>query len=111
MYKLEDKEFDFDRVIVRDALAIKSAIGIMAKDNASIDDNIQADTIISGLALKYLKVKVNGQWNEGAVTEEYLGLVFSNEFAIIEIIAKFQERVSNFIQALPSFQSIKAKRK
>lgn len=107
MYKLEDKEFDFKTVTVKDALAIKTAIGVMAKANASADDALYADGVISRLAIKYLILKVNGKEIEGEVTEDLLSATFSNEFAIVEIIAKFQERISGFMQLLPSFQTAK----
>ena len=35
---------------------------------------------------------------------EFLETVFVNPFAIVEIVANFQEMISGFIQSLPKFQ-------
>lgn len=108
MYKLEDKEFDFKTVSVKDALAIKSIFVALSKEKSSISDTINADNVISDLAIKYLILKVGGKEIEGAITEDLISLTFKNEFAIIEIVAKFQERIQGFIQLLPSFQTVKS---
>lgn len=111
MYKLEDKEYDFGRVIVKDALLLKSAIMIQANDKSSLADKEESDNIINNIALKYLKVKVNNEWIENC-NEDFIALTFENEFAIIEIIAQFQKRISGLMGKLPSFQQQpKAKRK
>lgn len=107
MYKLEDKEFDFKMVSVKDALVIKSIFVALAKANSSVNDTLSADNVISDLAIKYLILKVGGKEIEGTITEDLISATFKNEFAIIEIVAKFQERIQGFIQLLPSFQTAK----
>lgn len=110
MYKLENKEYRFSRVSVKDALSVKSAIVILSKENATAQQTLQADEIISSIALKYLEVK-NLDDFEKIENEEMLSLSFENEFAIIEILATFQKHISGFMSALPSFQSATAKKK
>ena len=110
MYKLEDKEFDFERVTAKDALRIKSAFMVIANDKASSEAKAEEDSVISEIAIKYLKIKVGKEWIENC-SEEYISECFKNEFAIVEVIAKFQERISGFLSLLPSFQSAKAKGK
>lgn len=110
MYKLEDKEYDFKRVLVKDALALKSAIMVQANEKSSLADKEESDNIINNIALKYLKVKVNNEWIENC-SEDFIALTFENEFAIIEIIAQFQKKISGLMGKLPSFQQSKAKRK
>lgn len=110
MYKLEGKEYRFARVSVKDALAVKSAIVILSKENATAQQQVQADEMISEIAIKYLEVKNDIEF-EKIDNEELLGLSFENEFAIIEILATFQKHISGFMQSLPSFQSAKVKGK
>lgn len=110
MYELENKKYRFSRVNVKDALSVKSAIVILAKENATAQQTLQADEIISDIALKYLEVNLTGEF-EKVDNEEMLGLSFENEFAIIEILATFQRHISGFMNSLPSFQQAKAKKK
>ena len=107
MYKLEDKEFDFKRVTTQDALKVKSAMMILANDKSSIENIEQANNVIDSLAIKYLKIKDNkGNWLEN-IEPILIDSLFTNEFASIEITAKFQERLQGFLNALPSFQKVK----
>lgn len=110
MFKLEDKEFDFNRVLVKDALALKSAIMVQANEKASLSDKEESDNVMSSIALKYLKIKINNEWVENC-NEEFISLTFENEFAILEIIAQFQKRMSGLMGKLPSFQQKKVKAK
>lgn len=110
MYKLEEKEYQFSRVSVKDALVLKGAMTILAKENASMEQTLSADEEINKIALKHLQVKVKDTF-EPIESEDYLSLVFENQFAIIEIVANFQKHISGFIQALPSFQKVQVKAK
>ena len=107
MYKVENKEFDFKRVSTQDALKVKSAMMILANEKAPIENIESANKVIDDLALKYLRVKdPKGNWLENIDTL-LLDSLFENQFAIIEITAKFQERLQGFLLALPSFQQAK----
>lgn len=110
MYKLEDKEYDFKRVIVQDALKVKSAIMTMADKNSGFSEKEHCENVINDIAIKYLKIKVNNEWVEN-ITFDYLEKCFENEFAVIEIMAQFQKRISGLMGKLPSFQQSKAKQK
>ena len=105
MFKLEDKEYQFKRVSVQDALRLKSAITIMSKENATTSQVNEADNIINDICIKHLQVMVNGEF-EDIHSLDYLESVFENPFAIIEITANFQELISGFIQSLPKFQTV-----
>jgi hypothetical protein len=108
-YKLENKEFDFDRVTVADALVVKRAFTIMANEEADAEEKNKADEDVSKLAIKYLKIKSGTQWIDN-VSEDYIGEAFENELAVFEIIAKFQERIAGFMRSLPSFQTAQAQK-
>lgn len=108
MYKLEDKEYQFKRVSVKDALKLKGAMTVLAKDGSTMQQTLQSDEIVNEIALKYLEVKVKDTF-EPINNEDYFSMVFENEFAIIEIMATFQKHISGFIHALPSFQKVQAK--
>ena len=113
MYKLEDKEYQFKRVSVQDALRLKSAITMMSKENATSQQLSEADEVITEICVKHLEVKIDGKMFESVENLEFLETVFVNPFAIVEIVANFQEMISGFIQSLPKFQSVgkTAKRK
>lgn len=107
MYQLENREFDFKRVSTQDALRVKSAMMILANDKSTLENIESANEVIDNIAIKYLKIKDNkGQWLEN-VDALIIESLFNNEFAIIEITAKFQERLQGFLQNLPSFQSLR----
>lgn len=104
MYTLEDKEYQFKKVSVQDALEIKKAITLLAKDNATSAQIGEAENILNSICVKHLQVKINGEL-ENVESLDYLSVVFDNPFAIVEITANFQELVTGFIQSLPKFQS------
>ena len=110
MYKLEDKEYRFKLVSVKDALAIKGLMNVLAGEKSTTEEKIKADNEVTYFALKHLEVKIDSDF-ELVDNEEYLSVVFSNPFAIIEISKKFEETIAGFIQLLPSFQTAKAKAK
>ena len=103
MYKLENKNYDFKRITTQDALKVKSMMMILASDKSTIKDIETANKALDDLALKYLTVEQDGQWLEN-IDEFALNALFSNELAIIEISAKFQERIRDFLSSLPTFQ-------
>lgn len=98
---IENKKIDFGRVSVRDALTIKNAMMIIAKDNVSNEDMMQALKIIDDIAIKYLIV-------EGQAINSINALenVFENEFSILHISQLFQEKINVFLQSLPTYQNI-----
>ena len=110
-YHLDNVEFDFRRVTTEDALKVKSAMMILANEKAPTSTIIEANSIIDDLAFKYVKIKdKKGQWLETQSADEaklIANSMFENEFASIEIVAKFQERLQGFLSALPSFQKAK----
>lgn len=104
-YKLDGREFDFERVSTQDALKVKSAMMILANEKSGVSDIEASNKIIDDLAFKYLTIKgENGEWLKN-VDDHAFSVLFENELAGIEIVAKFQERLKNFMQALPSFQA------
>lgn len=104
MWQLDGKDFEFKRITTQDALKCKNAIFVLARENASLKDIIEANEIIDKLAFKYLRVKDSGgQWLENLNTEAFEAL-FENELASIEITTKFQEHISSFLNALPTYQ-------
>lgn len=108
-YKLDGREYDFKRITTQDALKVKSAMMILASDKSSADDFERANKVIDDLAFKYLKVKNKaGEWLD-TVDEHVFNSFFENELASIEIVAKFQERLKSFLNALPSFQNYNTK--
>ena len=106
MYKLENKNYDFQRITTADALKVKSMMMILASDKSTIKDIETANEKLDSLALKYLTIEQEGQWLEN-IDEHALTALFANELAIIEISAKFQERIKGFLASLPTFQAIK----
>ncbi|WP_299546055.1 hypothetical protein [uncultured Helicobacter sp.] len=109
MYELENREFDFKRVNTQDALKIKSAMMILANEKSTLENIEKANKVIDDLAIKYLRTKDNkGNWLEN-IEPVVIESLFNNEFAIIEITAKFQERLQGFLSALPSFQHMNKK--
>ena len=106
MYQLENKNYDFKRITTQDALKVKSMMMILASDKSTIKDIETAKKTVDDLALKYLTVEQDGEWLEN-IDEFALNALFSNELAIIEISAKFQERIKGFLASLPTFQAIK----
>lgn len=123
MYKLEDKNYQFGRVSLKDALLLKDAFFIIAQDmkqkeeglkiTTSPDQLEKANNLINDLTIKYLEIEEDGQFNRTNI--DYLELFFENPFAILEIVATFQEHISGFINRLPKFQqkqeTAKVKRK
>lgn len=109
MYKVDDIEFDFGRVTTEDALKVKSAMMILANEKASLESTMEANKVIDNLAFKYLKIKdKKGNWLENNSAKDMIMIVdsmFENQFAGVEIVAKFQERLQGFLQNLPSFQN------
>lgn len=103
MYKLEDKSYDFKRITTADALKVKSMMMILASEKSTIKDIETANKVLDDLALKYLTVEQDGEWLEN-IDEFVLNSLFSNELAIIEISAQFQNRIKDFLQSLPTFQ-------
>lgn len=103
MYKLEDKNYDFKRITTADALKVKSMMMILASEKSTIKDIETANKVLDDLALKYLTVEQDGEWLEN-IDEFALNALFSNELAIIEISAQFQNRIKDFLQSLPTFQ-------
>ncbi|EAL7532983.1 hypothetical protein DUZ16_06570 [Campylobacter jejuni] len=107
--ELDGREFDFNRVTTQDALKVKSAMMILANEKSSMQDYEKANQVLDDLAFKYLKVKnSDGNWLEN-IDEYAFSALFENEMAGIEIVAKFQERLKGFLNALPSFQTAEAK--
>lgn len=106
MYQLENKNYDFKRITTQDALKVKSMMMILASDKSTIKDIETANQTLDSLAIKYLTIEQEGQWLEN-IDEHALAALFTNELAIIEISAKFQERIKGFLASLPTFQAIK----
>lgn len=94
---IENKKIEFNRVSVRDALTIKNAMMIMAKDNISNKDMLEALNIVDEMAIKYLIIE-GQQINTLSALEN----VFKNEFSVFQITTLFQEKISAFLQSLPS---------
>ena len=103
MYKLENKNYDFERITTADALKVKSMMMILASEKSTIKDIETANKTLDDLALKYLTVEQDGEWLKN-IDEFALNAIFSNELAIIEISANFQERIRDFLSSLPTFQ-------
>ena len=103
MYKLENKNYDFERITTADALKVKSMMMILASDKSTIKDIETANKTLDDLALKYLTVENNGEWLTN-IDDYTFKALFSNQLAIIEISAKFQERIRDFLASLPTFQ-------
>ena len=106
MYKLENKNYDFERITTADALKVKSMMMILASDKSTIKDIETANETLDRLALKYLTVENNGEWLTN-IDDYTFKALFSNQLAIIEISAKFQERIRDFLSSLPTFQLAK----
>ena len=103
MYELDDKKYDFERITTQDALKVKSMMMILANEKASIEDIEKANETLDRLALKYLTVENNGEWLTN-IDDYTFKALFSNQLAIIEISAQFQNRIKDFLQSLPTFQ-------
>ena len=106
MYQLENKNYDFNRITTQDALKVKCVMMMLASGKSTIKDIERANKTLDDLALKYLTVEQDGEWLKN-IDEFALNALFSNELAIIEISAKFQERIKGFLASLPTFQAIK----
>ena len=104
MYELDDKKYDFERITTQDALKVKSMMMILANEKASIEDIEKANETLDRLALKYLTVENNGEWLTN-IDDYTFKALFSNQLAIIEISAQFQNRIKDFLQSLPTFQA------
>lgn len=111
MYAVDNVEFDFKRVTTEDALKVKSAMMILANEKASLENTMEANKVIDNLAFKYLRIKdKKGNWLENNSAKDMIMIVdsmFENQFAGVEIVAKFQERLQGFLQNLPSFQKVR----
>ncbi len=109
MYAIDNIEFDFKRVTTEDALKVKSAMMILANEKSSLENTMEANSVIDRMAFKYLKIKdKKGNWLENNSADDMIIIVdsmFENQFAGVEIVAKFQERLQGFLQALPSFRN------
>lgn len=103
MYELDDKKYDFTRITTQDAIKVQSLMMMLARDKNTIDDIESTNEKLAKLALKYLTVENNGEWLEN-IDEFAFKALFSNQLAIIEISAKFQERIKSFLMCLPTFQ-------
>lgn len=103
MLKIGNIEYDFSRVSVNDALEIKNAMFILAKENATTSQIKEANDIIDFIALKHLKVRQGTQWID-SVDINTIGQIFDNELAVIEISAQFMNRIKGFLEKLQSFQ-------
>ena len=103
MYKVENKNNDFQRITAAGALKVKSMMMMLASDKSTVKDIETANKTPDDLALKYLTVEQDGEWLK-KIDEFALNALFSNELAIIEISAKFQERIRDFLSSLPTFQ-------
>ena len=106
MYQLENRNYDFKRITTQDALKVKSMMMILASDKSTIKDIETANQTLDSLALKYLTIEQEGAWLEN-IDEHAITAFFTNELAIIEISAKFQERIKGFLASLPTFQTMK----
>lgn len=95
---IEGKKIEFARVSVNDALKIKNAMMIIAKDNVSNNDMMDALKLIDDIAVKYLIVE-----KQSINTISALENVFENEFAILQITQAFQEKISAFLVSLPTY--------
>lgn len=104
MYQLEDKNYDFERVTTADAIKVQSLMMMLTRDKNTIDDIESTNEKLAKLALKYLTIEQNGEWLKN-IDEHAFKVLFSNEYAIIEISAKFQERIKGFLMSLPTFQA------
>ena len=104
MYELDDKKYDFERITTQDALKVKSMMMILANEKASIEDLEKANETLDRLALKYLTVENNGEWLTN-IDDYTFKALFSNQLAIIEVSAQFQNRIKDFLQSLPTFQA------
>lgn len=98
---IENKTIDFGRVSVRDALTIKNAMMIIAKENVSNNDMMEALKIIDDIAIKYLIIE-----GQAINTISALENIFENEFSILQISQLFQEKIGAFLQSLPTYQNI-----
>ena len=103
MYKLENKNYDFERVTTADAIKVQSLMMILARDNNTISDIESTNEKLAKLALKYLTVEQDGEWLKN-IDEHAFKALFSNDYAIIEISAKFQLKIKDFLGLLPTFQ-------
>lgn len=106
--ELDGVEFDFNRVSTQDALKVKSAMMILANEKSTAQDIEKSNKMIDDLAFKYLRVKNGGEWLEN-IDEHAFSAIFENEMSAIEIVARFQERLKGFLNALPSFRTAEAK--
>ena len=104
MYQLENKNYDFERVTTADAIKVQSLMMMLARDKNTIDDIEATNEKLAKLALKYLTVEQDdGNWLKN-IDEHALKAIFVNQYAIIEISAKFQETIKGFLMSLPTFQ-------
>ena len=103
MFKLEDKEYQFRRVAVQDALKLQNAYVVLSKENSSPAQIEDATNLMNDMCVKYLDVRVNGDFEEVG-SYDYLESVFDNPFAIMEISVNFHETIKGFIDLLPKFQ-------
>lgn len=104
-YKVENREFDFSPITTADVLKAKNALMAMGLAK-NVDETIQANTILDGLAFKYVKVKTDdGKWVE-KLDSDTISLYFKDEGSIIEISLSFINKVRGFLEKSPSFQAL-----
>lgn len=101
---IEGKKIEFARVSVNDALKIKNAMMIIAKDNVSNNDMMDALMLIDDIAVKYLIID-----KQSINTISALEKIFENEFAILQITQAFQEKIKAFLVSLPTYPEHKNK--
>ena len=70
----------------------------------SVNESIEANSILDELALKYVKVrKDDGKWVE-KLDKDTISLYFKAESSLIEISFAFMQKVQGFLAKSPSFQ-------
>ena len=106
MFNFEGKELDFKRGTTADALKCKNLITIIASDNASLKDKMDANEMLDKLAFKYLRVKINSvEWLEN-LSYDAFDTLFEQQVVAFEVSAHFQNLIASFLTALPSYQNL-----
>lgn len=103
MLKVENREFDFSMMTTADVFKAKNAMIAMGLAK-SVNDSVEANSILDELALKYVKVrKDDGKWVE-KLDKDTISLYFKDESSLIEISFAFMQKVQGFLAKSPSFQ-------
>lgn len=103
MLKVENREFDFSMMTTADVFKAKNAMIAMSLAK-SVNESIEANSILDELALKYVKVrKDDGKWVE-KLDKDTISLYFKAESSLIEISFAFMQKVQGFLAKSPSFQ-------